>query len=186
MKEKIYFITSNIFKEEECRRSFEGSNYEINIIPTQIQEVMDLNLEEIVRDKLLKAYKSFGNPCVVEHGAIHIDALNGLPGGISKVVWDSIQGKICTLIQPKESRKAIAKALIGYCDGKKLYYFSGETKGTIAKKPLGKRKFQWDPIFIPEGSKRTYGQLGFPGKEKFSQASKAWKLFIEYLETTKT
>ena len=183
--EKIYFLTSNSFKAEEFESAFKYSGFDYEIVLENIQEIMHFELEVIVKDKLLKAYKAFGNPCVVEHGAIHIDALNGLPGGISKVVWDTINEKICSLIQPTESRNATAKTLVGYCDGKNLHFFPGETKGTISDKARGIRKFQWDPIFIPNGSIQTYGELGFPGKEKFSQATKAWKLLLQYLEKNK-
>jgi len=143
---------------------------------------MHLELEIIVRDKLLKAYKQFGLPCIVEHGAILIDSLNKLPGGISKVVWDNIEDKICKLILPGEPRTATAKSVIGYCDGKRVHLFIGETKGKVAEEAKGDRKFQWDPIFIPEGTDKTYSELGFPEKENYSQAAKAWKQLIDFLK----
>ncbi len=183
MAGKIYFVTTNEYKKEEVVNAFKGANIELEVVSLQISELMDLDLEVIVKDKLLKAYKKFGLPCAVEHGAIHIDALNRLPGGISKVVWDSVGDKICKFIQPGESRNAIARSLVGYCDGKKMYFFSGETKGTIAEKSRGDRKFQWDPIFIPEGSTSTYAELGLPEKGKFSQATKAWKELINFINS---
>ncbi len=181
MTEKLYFITSNDYKKEEVVKIFTGTSIELQVVALQIQELMHIDLEVIVKDKLLKAYKAFGLPCAVEHGAIHIDALNRLPGGISKVVWDSVGDKICNFIQAGESRSAIAKSLVGYCDGKKMYFFPGETKGEIAQEAKGDRKFQWDPIFIPNGSSSTYAELGFPEKETFSQATKAWKQLISFL-----
>jgi XTP/dITP diphosphohydrolase len=183
MADKLYFISTNEYKKEEVLKAFNGSNIELEVVSLQIRELMDLDLEVIVKDKLLQAYKEFGLPCAVEHGAIHIEALNRLPGGISKVVWDSVGDKICKFIQPGEPRNAIAKSLVGYCDGKKLHFFPGETKGTIAEEARGDRKFQWDPIFIPDGSSSTYAELGFPEKETFSQANKAWKGLINFLNT---
>jgi XTP/dITP diphosphohydrolase len=181
---KIYFITTNGFKKEEALSAFRGSGIPIDVVQLEIQEIMHLDLGVIVKDKLLKAYKEFGLPCAVEHGALHIDSLNRLPGGISKVVWDTIQGKICNLILPSEERGATAKSLVGYCDGKKMYFFEGETRGTISDKARGDRAFQWDPIFIPEGCEKTYSELGFPGKEEYSQATKAWQKLINFLKQT--
>ena len=87
--------------------------------------------------------------------------------------------------QTGESRNAIAKSLIGFCDGRKMYFFAGETKGTIAQKARGDRKFQWDPIFIPDGSTYTQAGMEFPEKEKFSQATKGWKELINFLNLSK-
>ena len=178
----LYFITSNPYKKEEALEIFKGRGITLEIVDIPIQEIMHLDLKVIVKDKILKAYKEFGLPCVVEHGAIKIEALNGLPGGISKVVWDNIGNKLCKLILSGEARNAEAESVVGYCDGKQIYLFSGITKGTIAHEARGKRMFQWDPIFIPKGSTKTYSELGFPEKERYSQATKAWKKFIKFLE----
>jgi len=181
MLPKLYFVTTNEFKKEEVTKIFSNSNVVLEVVNIHISELMHLDLEEIVKDKLLQAYKLFGLPCAVEHGAIHIDALNRLPGGISKVVWDSVGDKICKFIQPGEPRTATARSLVGYCDGKKMHFFLGETKGMIAEESRGDRKFQWDPIFIPDGSTSTYSELGLSEKYQFSQATKAWSQLIKFI-----
>ena len=49
---------------------------------------------------------------------------------------------------------------VGYCEsGKKPISFLGVEKGKIAKKIRGKNGFGHDPIFIPEGSRKTYGEI---------------------------
>ena len=181
MVDKIYFVTSNDFKKEEALKVFEGTGIELDIVTFDIVEIMSFELETIVRDKVLKAYKKFGLPCAVEHGALNIASLNGLPGGISKVVWDKIGDKICQLLPISEPRVAIAKSVVGYCDGKKIHLFTGETKGQITETSRGDRKFQWDPIFIPEGMSETYAELGLDKKKSFSQGTKAWQKLIESL-----
>jgi XTP/dITP diphosphohydrolase len=130
---------------------------------------------------VLKAYSKFGIPCVVEHGALHIDSLNGLPGGISKVVWDKIGDKICDILPETQKRSATAKSVVGYCDGRQIHLFSGETRGEIAEASRGDRKFQWDPIFIPEGLSQTYAELTLDEKKVYSQGTKAWKKLIDFL-----
>lgn len=179
---KLYFITSNEFKKEEVKSIFLNTDIDLEVVNIKIQEIMHIDLEIIVRDKLLKAYKEFGLPCAVEHGAILIDSLNGLPGGISKVVWDTIEDKICKLILPGERRTATAKSVIGFCDGQQIHTFIGETKGTISEEARGDRKFQWDPIFIPEGSTKTFSEIGLPEKAKYWQGTKAWKQLIDFLK----
>ena len=41
----------------------------------------------------------------------------------------------------------MARAVVGYCDGKLTRTFVGETKGTIAKEPAGQRRLYWDVVF---------------------------------------
>lgn len=180
---KLYFVTVNKFKAQEVRSYLKDSRVEVETIGFQIQEILHLELEQIVRDKLLKAYAHLGSPCAVEHGGLLIDALNRLPGGLSKPMWDAVEGQICNFIQRGESRAATAKSVVGYCDGKKVHLFSGETRGIISKVARGAYKFQWDPIFIPNGSTKTYAELGFPRKADYSQAKKAWTLLGAHLRS---
>lgn len=179
---KLYFVSVNQYKAEEAKFCLQNTGVDLIVVDRiKIQEIMDIDLNIIIKDKVLKAYRELRSPCVVEHGGLHIEALNGLPGGLSKVIWDRVGDDICRWV-PKDGRIALAKSIIGYCDGRKCYFFEGETCGTIAEHKRGKREFQWDPIFIPNGDTKTYGELGFPEKMKYSQAAKAWKQLAKHLK----
>lgn len=181
---KLYFVTTNDYKIKEVEQYLAGTDLELQPVSFQINEILNLDLEAVVTDKVLKAYKYLGHPCVVEHGGLLIQALNNLPGGLSKVVWDTVGPKICTFLSTADSRKAIAQSVIGYCDGKRVHTFKGETEGTLADEARGTYMFQWDPVFIPAGETKTYAEFGFPDKEKFSQAAKAWGLLASSLTKT--
>jgi XTP/dITP diphosphohydrolase len=118
---KLYFVTINNFKIKEVEGYLTGTELELQPIAYQIQEILNLDLEIVVKDKALKAYAYLGHPCVVEHGGLLIEALGNFPGGLSKVVWDSVGDKICSFIGPTDSRNAIAQSVIGYCDGKRVF-----------------------------------------------------------------
>lgn len=178
---KLYFVTTNDYKVKEVQRYLTGTTLEVQHVPYRIQEILNLDLELVVKDKVLKAYDYLGHACVVEHGGLLVEALGNLPGGLSKVVWDTVGDKICTFLSPTDSRAAIAQSVIGYCDGKRVHTFRGETRGTLAETARGSYLFQWDPVFIPNGETKTYAEFGFPDKEKFSQAAKAWKLLVATL-----
>lgn len=181
---KLYFVTISEFKGIEVQTYFKDSGIDLEIVNYAIQEILHKDLNVIVLDKITKAFIELGVPCAVEHGGLFIDALNGLPGGLSKVVWDNIGDKLCGFIQKGDSRAATAKSIIGYCDGMKRHLFVGETRGVIAKSGCGEYRFQWDPIFKPNGSNRTYAEMGFPEKAKYSQASKGWAELIKFLKCT--
>ena len=152
---------------------------------------MDLNV--MVRAEVEAAYSVLKVPCIVEHaGLIFADYLSaGYPGGLTKPMWN-------TLLQefPREThsagRKAVARAVVGYCDGQRIQTFVGETSGTLASEPRGDREFYWDTVFIPDeedGSPgiSTYAEivadpaLGLPHKvAKLSQSTRAMLRFLEY------
>ena len=79
-----------------------------------------------------------------------MEALAGLPGGVGQVVWDAVQDRMCGFLHADDSRKAVARSIIGYCDGRRGAYVSGGTRGLVAERSRGEYLFHWDPIFIPE------------------------------------
>ena len=110
---KVFFVSVNEYKANEVGSYVEDPELEIVIINKRIQEIMDLDLAVIVKDKILQAYKILKQPCVVEHGGLSIDALGGLPGGLSKVVWDTVGDNICQWLSAGDSRGATAKSNVG-------------------------------------------------------------------------
>ena len=179
---KLIFVSVNNFKAKEVKAYLDGSGIELSIAPKKIQEIMHIDLAAIVKDKLLQAYRAVMQPCVVEHGGLYIDSLGGLPGGLSKVVWDTVGEDLCRWLPAGDSSVATARSIVGYCDGKKLHILKGETRGRIANTARGAYTFQWDPIFIPDGTDQTNAEMGFPGKQQFSQAAKAWAQLKSLIE----
>jgi XTP/dITP diphosphohydrolase len=179
----IYFVTVNDFKAREVQHYLSTEGVNVQIVKYPLQEILNIDLRIIVEDKVLKAYRQLGHPCFVEHGGLLIDQLSGLPGGLSKVVWDTVGDKICTFIGNKDARSATAQSVVGYCDGKRVYQQVGETRGTVADKARGKYLFQWDPVFIPDGQNKTYGEMDIAEKANYSQAAKAWRAFVKELKS---
>ncbi len=182
----LYFVTVNDYKLTEAKEYLKGTSIRLEPVKFEIQEILHLNLDDIVRDKCIKAYQKIRLPCVVEHGGLYIKALHELPGGLSKVVWDNLKGQLCKLIPEGQSRSAEARSVIGYCDGKRIRLYTGATKGKVAEAARGDYIFQWDPIFIPTGETRTYAELGLSGKAKYSQAAKGWRELSRSIDSTES
>ena len=181
---KIFFVTKNQNKQAEILSYLNSidikDRYPVEMVfaNKDLMEILDPDIEKIVRAKALEAYKYLGAPCVVEHGGIFIESLKNFPGGVGHVVWNSIGERMCSFLGEADSRVATARSVIGYCDGKRITTFAGETKGTIALRSRGNYHFNWDPIFAPEGSDQTYGEMGPELKRATSQAIKAWNNFL--------
>jgi XTP/dITP diphosphohydrolase len=176
---EIRLATNNQFKIDETIEILKGTKISIVPLKMKIEELQTLDVTRLVKDKLLKAFSRIGRPLIVEHTGLYIEYMNGFPGGLTQIFWDSLEAdKFTEIIGNLKNSKAIAKTTIGYCDGKKIHFFKGEVKGKITKAPLGKRDFQWDCVFIPEGESETFAEMG----DRKNQISMR-KLAIEKLKT---
>lgn len=77
----IRFVSRNVFKNVEDIQLLRGTGINIIFYQETINELQTENVEELVYDKALKAFKLIGKPLIVEHTSLCIDALNDLPGG---------------------------------------------------------------------------------------------------------
>jgi XTP/dITP diphosphohydrolase len=65
--------------------------------------------------------------------------------------------------------------------GQVIYTAEGICAGSIAHAPRGKKGFGYDPIFVPDGFDRTFGELGDEVKQRISHRARATELIIRYL-----
>jgi XTP/dITP diphosphohydrolase len=199
----VVYVTSSKFKREEneafvraCvlpdgRRISEV--FEFDIRPVPIQEILNVDLSVMVSAEVVSAYSQLKVPCIVEHaGLIFSDYANrSYPGGLTKPMWDTLKERFVDETK-SAGRRAIARAVVAYCDGKQVKTFIGERTGEIADHPRGSREFYWDTVFMPEDTSGlshglTYaeivenGKLGLDYKvRELSQSSAAMKSFLEY------
>jgi XTP/dITP diphosphohydrolase len=65
-----------------------------------------------------------------------------------------------------------------------VQWFEGTCEGTIAKSAAGKGGFGYDPLFVPQGHKRTFAELGSEIKNQLSHRAaalarlKAWQASV--------
>ena len=60
--------------------------------------------------------------------------------------------------------------------------FSGMVSGKISTKPKGNNGFGYDPIFIPKGYKKTFGEMKADFKDKISHRYKAFSKIKKYFK----
>ncbi len=63
--------------------------------------------------------------------------------------------------------------------------FEGRAEGTLTFPPRGTMGFGYDPIFVPQGHKQTYAELG-AAKEPISHRAHAFEKFLIYAKTIRT
>lgn len=179
---KIRFVSKNDFKVQEVQTILQDAGVEVIAAKHSIDEIQTEDVNSLVKDKLLKAFKIIGRPVFVEHTGLYIESLNQFPGGLTQIFWDKLQAdKFSTLFGNGDNTNLVAKTIIGYCDSRKIHLFEGAIKGTIAKEPKGNRDFQWDCVFIPEGETQTFAEMG-NRKNEISMRKIAFDSFKEFLK----
>lgn len=159
----ITFVTGNQSKADHLAKylGFPLKHQKFDLV-----EIQTLELREVVEHKVKQAYELVKGPVIVEDISLEFAALRRLPGTFIKWFIEELEfEQICSILEGKD-RSATAKCVYGYYDGKRLEFFQGELRGTIAEKPAGEQGFGWDKIFIPDGFSITKAQLGTDDYEK--------------------
>lgn len=130
-----------------------------------------------------RAVSSFTNlPALADDSGLAVEALNGAPG-IFSARYSGRHGddaaNISRLLEDlkgvlDENRRAKFVAVLALVtpDGRELLV-RGELEGKIRNQPTGTNGFGYDPIFEPENSNRTLGELSPSEKDAISHRSKA-------------
>jgi XTP/dITP diphosphohydrolase len=180
---EIRFVSGNQHKLDEARTILHQLNIEVSPFKYPIEELQTIDTDKLVRDKAIKAFEHLGEPLFVEHTGLYLNKLNGFPGGLTQIFWDTLLAtRFAELFGDAGSNEVQAKTVICYIDGKRFHTFEGEIKGTISSAPRGDRAFQWDCVFVPEGYDKTFAELGAV-KNTISMRKRALDSFASYLGT---
>jgi XTP/dITP diphosphohydrolase len=158
----VRFVSSNKYKIKEAEEILGNAGIRVIAAPLKIEELQIADTTQLIRDKVLKAFRKIGRPLFVEHTGLHLEHLGGLPGGLTQVFWDTIQAdRFAELFGSLgTASRALARTTVSYCDGRTLHHFDGEIAGTITASPRGPRDFQWDCVFQPDGCHQTFAEMG--------------------------
>ena len=176
------FVSSNIHKYTEIKNllSTRQESIKIEYKKTELKEIQSDSLVEVAEDKVQQAFKIYQNEVFVEDDGLFIEALSGFPGVYSSYINRTIGNVgIIDLLVNKINRNASFKSIIAFYDGQKIKSFTGEIKGKISF-DLTKGGWGFDPIFVPDNSKVTFGQMDLEMKNKISHRKAALDKFVEW------
>ncbi|MEX0918322.1 MAG: non-canonical purine NTP pyrophosphatase [Candidatus Paceibacterota bacterium] len=153
----LTFITGNAAKAEQLERHLD---HPVAHTKLDLPEIQSLELKEIIEHKAKEAHKEIGGVVLVEDTSLIFKALGKLPGPLVKWFLGELDNSgLCKLLDGYSDRTALAECMFGLYDGQTLQVFEGSAAGSIAETPKGERGFGWDPIFIPEGHTKTWGEM---------------------------
>lgn len=174
----LVFVTSRAEKAREAERL----GFAVERLDLDLPEPQALDPSEIVEAKARTAYRMLSRPVLVEDSGLAIEAWGGFPGALVKWVERSAGVEaLARMLDAFPDRSAVASCAIAYCDGAEVVAARGEIRGTIAAAPRGGGGFGWDVLFVPEGSDRTFAEMGAAEKDRISHRRRAWDALAERL-----
>ena len=177
------------------------SRDEAGVPPVEIPET-GKTFEENSYIKALEIMKLCGQITVADDSGLVVDCLDGAPGVYSarfagfEGLWPEDGGgmdtgdednnaKLIRLIKdvPYEERTArfVSVITMVYPDGKTIVA-RGTVEGHLVLEERGDGGFGYDPLFVPEGYDKTFGELSQEIKNSISHRANALKALYDKLE----
>jgi len=196
MYRKILAATSNKGKLREFAQILEPMGFEL-VTPKDIG--CSISPEETgttFRENSLIKSRAFmeatGLPALADDSGLTVDCLNGAPGVYSARYGGEdtpypekialLHKEMAQSNNPENTRAAfVTEISLVFPDGRELCA-RGEVWGNIAPEIRGDGGFGYDPVFIPEGYDKTFGELPQELKNQISHRGKALVALAKMLE----
>lgn len=140
--------------------------------------------------KAVFVYRLCGKPTLADDSGLFVSGLNGEPGIYSSRYGRDDKERITRLLKNlagmKDRKAAFRVVFVYYYAPGKYETFGGECVGRIARTPRGSQGFGYDPVFIPEGYRKTFAQLGPAIKNRISHRAIGLRKFRAYLTRKST
>lgn len=187
----LLFATNNQHKADEIRAVL-GENFNIitlkeagfNIDIPEPHDTLEANASEKSKTIFLLTNKD----CFSEDTGLEVDALKGEPGvksaryaGTNRSFDENIE-KLLINLSSTTNRNAKFRTIISLLINGNEYLFEGICKGKITLNRKGENGFGYDPVFIPDGSNKTFAEMEMTEKNKFSHRKKALQKLINFLK----
>jgi XTP/dITP diphosphohydrolase len=138
--------------------------------------------------KAMQAADLSGLPALADDSGLCVEALNGDPGIFSarwagetkdfglamRLVEDNIQK-----LGPEVDRDAhfVCALALAWPDGH-VEWFEGRVDGLLVWPPRGDNGFGYDPMFLPDGHDRTFGEMDADEKTPLTHRADAFRQLV--------
>lgn len=178
----VTFVSTNPGKFREVQKLLLPYGVRTRWRRRSLPEPQAETLEEVVVSKLA-AVRDLTGYVLVEDSGLFIPSLRGFPGVYSAHFLKTWKfGPLLELLRQRD-RRAYFRTVAGLQRGRRRWAFVGEVKGRIAERARGRQGFGYDPIFIPEGGFRTFGEIPPAEKNELSHRARAIRQVGELLRS---
>ena len=174
------------FWEVKCSADYPEMEGMDEIAETGDTFLANATLKAVATSRIVSDY------VLADDSGLECDALNGAPGVFSARyggIPSSAERNMVKLLQeleragataPEQRRGRFRCVLVLAKEGEVIASFDGACEGTLAPAPKGAGGFGYDPLFVPQGYTRTFGQLGEKTKMTLSHRGLALKKFNQW------
>lgn len=178
----VTFVSTNPGKFREVQNLLTPFGVRTRWRRRTLPEPQAETLEEVVVAKLA-AVRDLPGYVLFEDSGLFIPSLRGFPGVYSAHFLKTWKfGPLLELLRLRD-RRAYFRTVAGLQRGRRKWTFVGEVQGRIAERPRGRQGFGYDPIFIPEGGFRTFGEIPPAEKNELSHRALAIRQVGELLRS---
>jgi len=189
---KILIGTHNKGKFKEIAYLISKKYKKISPIPLKIKSPKETGKTFLSNSKLKAQFfsKFVDYPVISDDSGICIKALNNMPGIYSARLAKKHGGFfkamkfILKKLEKKKNRTATFVCSLSFKDkSNKITSVEGKINGKISNRILGKKGFGYDPIFIPDNEKITFGQMNKLKKIKMDHRFVAFQKLKKKIKT---
>ena len=186
----IIFATNNAHKLTEVQAVL-GPGYKLLTprdcgVTEEIPEEQD-TLEGNASQKAHYLHERTGMDCFADDTGLEVEALGGAPGVHSaRYATDghdfaANNRLLLKNLKGQANRRARFRTVISLLLDGEEHLFEGIVEGHIAQCASGSEGFGYDPLFIPEGSAKTYAEMDPAEKNALSHRGRAVRKLAEFL-----
>ena len=139
-----------------------------------------------------RAYsKLSGYITLADDSGLCVASLGGAPGVVSAryagpgCTYDDNNRKLLGALAGKSrgARRAYFQCTVAlFRRGKRIRVLNGKVWGTITSGVRGKNGFGYDPVFVPDGTRRTFAEMPGRVKDRISHRGRALAVTTRFLE----
>lgn len=180
--QSIVFATGNPHKVLEANAALGGAFAIIGLKDIGCPEDLPEDQPTLEGNALQKAryvHRHFQVNCFSEDTGLEVDALEGAPGVYSARFAgpakdpEANMALLLEKLKGQENRRARFRTVIALILDEEEHLFEGAVEGRIAYRKTGENGFGYDPIFIPEGSSRSFAEMSTAEKNTISHRARA-------------
>ncbi|MEL1245806.1 non-canonical purine NTP diphosphatase [Flavobacterium sp. DGU11] len=188
---KLVFASNNKNKILEIRHQLPKDIELLSLEDIGCHDDIPETADTIEGNAILKANyvtQNYGYDCFADDTGLEVDALNGQPGvysaryaGEQKNADDNMH-RLLLELGNNPNRSARFKTVIALRLNGGQHLFTGLVSGHITYEKAGEGGFGYDPLFIPEGTDKTFAQISLDEKAQMSHRGRAVAQLIAFLE----
>jgi len=187
----ILFATNNAHKLAEVQAKLAPLGYRVKGLREVVGEVdipeTGTTLEENAAIKARFLSGETGMDCFADDTGLEVTALGGAPGVYSAryagegCSFDDNMDKLLAALSGATDRSARFRTVICLIIGGEELLFEGEVTGEILRERTGSAGFGYDPIFRPEGHRKSFAEMSMDEKNAISHRGRAVEKLVRHL-----